>query len=320
MIGSTSVTILAGFLGSGKSTLLNALLRGGTLPPTAIIVNEFGETAIDDALVEGVTEGISLLGSGCVCCAVRSDLEATMRDLVLKRTRAIIPAFENVIIEMSGLAEPGPVLQTVSSQPLRQMGYTFGPVVATFDAVHGPDAVSRYHEARHQIALADRIIITKADLADDLGPALSSVAALNPAAERTVAVRGAIASEWILGGSKHEDGLAVDAGCGVHRHEHATGLNSTTIWFDEPLDWDAFQNRVRRMLREKGQFILRLKGLLNLKGLDHPVAIHAVHHNLYPLDRLNAWADEDRRSRIVLIANDADSTEIGQFLVLPDRR
>ena len=314
LIASTPVTILAGFLGSGKSTLLNALLKSGKLPPTAIIVNEFGDTAIDNDLIEGVAEGVSLLGSGCVCCVVRSDLEATMRDLVLKRTRGVIPQFEAVIVEMSGLAEPGAVLQTVASQPMRQLGYKLGPVVSTFDAVHGLDSLQRFHEARHQIAVADRIVVTKSDLVDDLGSVRQALADLNPQAETAIAVSGDISPDWILGTSRHAAGPVGEAAQAHDHHDHAIGVNSTTLWFDRPLDWDSFERRVRQMLRKEGPNILRLKGLINLVGLDHPVAIHAVHHNLYPLEQLPAWPGEDRRSRIVIIAEGAGAEQIGQAL------
>ena len=310
----TPVTILAGFLGSGKSTLLNALLEKGELPPTAIIINEFGETAIDNALIQGVAEGISLLGAGCVCCAVRSDLEATMRDLIVKRTRGVIPQFEAVIVEMSGLAEPGAVLQTVSSQPMRQLGYRLGPVVSTFDAVHGPDSLHRFHEARHQIAVADRIVVTKSDLVDDLGPVRQALADLNPQADMTVAIFGDISPNWFLGDSRHSAGPTGEAAQAHHHDDHAIGVNATTLWFDRPLDWNSFERRVRQTLRTQGPHLLRLKGLLNLVGLDQPVAIHAVHHSLYPLEQLTAWPDEDRRSRIVIIADGADAERIGHAL------
>lgn len=321
MIERTPVTVLAGFLGSGKSTLLNSVLRSGELPPTAIVVNEFGETPIDHALVEGVTDGVSLLAGGCVCCAVRTDLEATLRDLNLKRMRGIISPFKALIVEMSGLAEPAPVLQTLCARPMRECGYVLGPVITTVDAVHGCDSIGSHHEAVQQISSADRILITKIDLNPDIAELRTILRRLNPHAPITIATRGAVPASWMLADSRFGDPADDGSGGGSDtqdhdHHHHGPAIAATTIWVEKPLHWEAAQHAIEKFLRRHSKKILRLKGILNIEGLDHPIAIHAIHHSFYPPEHLKRWQDEDHRSRIVVITQDMLTDEVKKELEL----
>ncbi len=292
--------MLTGFLGSGKSTLLNTLLRAGALPPTAIIVNEFGEVAIDHALIEGVVDGVMLLGAGCVCCAVRSDLEGALRDLHLKRVRGLIPEYAAVILETTGLADPGPVLQTLTSRPVREMRYRLGPVVTTFDAEHGEATLAVHHEAARQVAVADHVIITKTDLVADERAAVAAIRNLNPAARITLgaadsadAFTGALAAQ--LPQDRRFDGTSTS---------HARpGIAAYGRVIAGKLNWDVTDRLIRSFLSDHGDQVLRLKALVDLQDVEQPVALHGVHHMLYPPEPVVSNGPAGQGSRVTIIGD-----------------
>jgi len=190
-----ATTVITGFLGSGKTTLLNALLTQGGMDKTAVLINEFGEIGLDHLLVREVSEDVVLLNSGCICCSVRGDLISGLRDLFVKRTRGEIPEFDRVIIETTGLADPAPILHTLMTDPLLTTKFRLDSVVTTADALHGAGQLDSHPESVKQAAVADRILMTKADLADDATrTALESrLRALNPAAPIYPVVNGDIA-------------------------------------------------------------------------------------------------------------------------------
>lgn len=305
------VVTLTGFLGSGKSTLLNAVLGRSEMPPVAVIVNELGEIPIDHALLENVTEGIAVLRSGCVCCAVRSDLEYTLRDLYLKRVRGVIPDFRAVLLETTGLADPGPVLQTLFSQPVRELRYTAGIVVTTVDCTHAAETLSAYPEAMRQVAIADRLILTKADLGgpDELRAVGDWIDSLNPGAFRVVATKGAAALEDLFGRGFPEDlhtpadEMARWFPAADSNPRHATTIRAYSYSIPLPLEWERVRTELKELLACHGERILRAKGLLQIVGVDHPLVLQAVHHTLYPPDLLSGWAAQPRESRLVVIVD-----------------
>jgi G3E family GTPase len=305
------VVTLTGFLGSGKSTLLNAVLGRSETPPVAVIVNELGEIPIDHALLENVTEGIAVLRSGCVCCAVRSDLEYTLRDLYLKRVRGVIPDFRAVLLETTGLADPGPVLQTLFSQPVRELRYTAGIVVTTVDCTHAAETLSAYPEAMRQVAVADRLVLTKADLGGptELQAVGDWIDSLNPAAPRVVATKGAAALEDLFG-TGFPEGLHTQADEMVRwfpavdsNPRHATSIRAYSYSIALPLEWERVHTALKELLTRHGERILRAKGLLQIVGIDQPLVLQAVHHTLYPPDLLSGWAGWPRESRLVVIVD-----------------
>jgi len=196
----TPVTLLTGFLGSGKTTLLNRLLRDPAAADSAVIVNEFGPVAIDQALVRTASENVVLLPSGCVCCQVAGDLVQALRDLYFKRAAGEIPPFRRALIETTGLADPAPLLRTLVELPLVAARYSLAGVATTVDAVHGMDQLDRHPEAVKQAAVADRLVMTKADLASPEAMARleARLAALNPGAGRVRAAKGAVDANWLL--------------------------------------------------------------------------------------------------------------------------
>jgi G3E family GTPase len=304
------VITLTGFLGSGKSTLLNALLGNESMPPMAVIVNELGEIPIDHALIENVTEGIAVLRSGCVCCAVRSDLEYTLRDLYLKRIRGVIPDFRAVLLETTGLADPGPVLQTLFSAPARELRYAAGAVVTTVDCTHAQRTLSGYPEGMRQIAVADRLILTKSDLcrADEMQATAEWITELNPNASRIAAVKGQVAPEELFGegfrDTLHAEALEQRRVAAPEGHvAHAHTIRAYSYAIPGPLDWERVRETFKTLLTRHGERILRAKGLLQIVGIEQPVVLQAVHHTLYPPDLLAGWAGRQRESHLVVIVD-----------------
>src|SRR4051794_8359824 len=198
------LTILTGFLGAGKTTLLNHLLRDPALAETVVIVNEFGEVGLDHLLVETVDEGMILLSAGCLCCTVRGDLVATLEDLLRRRDNGRIAQLRRVVIETTGLADPAPILHAVLAHPYLSMRYALEGVVTVVDAVNGPGTLDAHEEAVRQAAVAERIVVAKADLLVDAGASLARLEerlrALNPGAEILVAEHGAVPAGRLVGG------------------------------------------------------------------------------------------------------------------------
>jgi G3E family GTPase len=328
--GRIPVTIVTGFLGSGKTTLIRHLLTTPEGADTAVIVNEYGEVGIDDALLRGSSDTTVLLGNGCVCCLMRSDLQETLRTLFAERSQGTVPNFRRVIIETSGLADPGPVLQTFASDRALGGEFHLQSLVGVIDAVSGPDNLARMPEARHQIALSDRIVLTKPDLAPApavealterlhaLGTAPVAIARdgeLDPAfvfgdefgAPVAPAAAGAqgqgvdpeAAAPRLRG--HDDDGELHDHDHDYGQHEHADGIASFTVFFDRPLAWPAFEQAMAVLTALRGPDLLRVKGLVAVEGCRGPVVVHAVQHTAHRPVELENWPTEDRRSRLVFI-------------------
>ncbi|MGF1631729.1 MAG: CobW family GTP-binding protein [Kiloniellaceae bacterium] len=320
-----AVSVLTGFLGSGKTTLLRHLLAHPAMEETAVIVNEFGEIGLDHLLVERATEDTVLLNSGCLCCTVRGDLVAGMRDLFKRRVKGEVPPFRRLVIETTGLADPAPILQTLMTDPLLSQRFRLDGVIATVDAAIGAATLDRQIESVKQAAVADRILLTKSDLTDaESRTALEArLRALNPAAPIYPVVQGEIepallfnaglydpttktadVQAWLKAEAYDHDGHEH----GHHHHHdvnrHDESIRAFCLTYDKPLDWDRFNSWVEMLITLHGGGILRIKGILNVAGVEQPIAIHGVQHVFHPPVRLEAWPDGDRRSRIVFIVRD----------------
>jgi G3E family GTPase len=324
----TPVTLLTGFLGSGKTTLLNRLLAHPMTGDCAVIVNEFGAIAIDHALVRTASENIVLLPSGCICCQVAGDLVQAMRDLYFKRAAGEIPPFRRAIIETTGLADPAPLVRTLIELPLVAARYSLSGVVTTVDGEHGLAQLDAHPEAVKQAAIADRIVITKADRASasTLLTLDARLAALNPGAPRIHSVLGDAPAEQLLDTGLYKGaGRALDAGswlnAGAYRRvgapqpaAHDPRVRSFAWFADEAIEWAALEDGLATLLDLAGDRVLRLKGLVNARGEAGPVAVHAVQHTLYPPASLPAWPDGDRRTRLVFIVRDLEESFVAQTL------
>jgi len=336
------VAVLTGFLGSGKSTLLNQMLRSQGMPPTAVVINELGEVGIDNLLIERVTEGIALLNSGCLCCTVRSDLEQTLQDLYLKRVRGVIPNFSRMVIETTGLADPGPILQTLLSRALREKRYELSTVLTTVDAVEGAATISRYPEALRQVVIADRLIVTKSDLGK---PALlekleAQLSSLNALATRVRVTKGEGNPQAVLGTSfltgeqhgdlrrnwaeratwyrqSHRKNILRKATDDPEQVHHTAGVRADCYILESPIDWDVLSAALKELLLQHGERLLRFKAIVQLQALEEPVALHAVHHTLYPPETLpKSQVSGVQESRLVFIS---ERTDRGVFDALIDK-
>jgi G3E family GTPase len=329
------VTILTGFLGSGKTTVLNRLLRRDELSDTIVIINEFGEIGLDHLLVERSDEQLTLLRNGCLCCTVRGDLVSALADLDARRSRGDIGAYRRVVIETTGLADPAPILHTLIADPAIAPRYRLEGVVTTVDAVNGASTLSSHEEAMKQVAVADRILLTKSDLAGDRAAAdlRDALMQLNPGAPIVVTTDGAVEPSTLFSiGFYDADGkpdevrrwlqdeaYRDEARHGRHahhdhhvHHHHAHDVNrhdariaAHCIVLDAPVRWEPFSYWLECLAAVRGEELLRLKGIVAIEeDPERPLVIHAVQHVFHPPVRLDRWPSADRRTRLVLIVRD----------------
>ena len=298
------MTVVTGYLGSGKTTLIARLLTHPELAETAVIVNELGEIGIDHHIVSRVDERTVLLSSGCLCCTLRGDLADELRSLIDRRAAGEVPPFRRVVIETTGLADPTPVVSTLLTEPMLRHQVALDGVVATVDAMHG----LRGPESVKQAAIADVLVVTKTDLADPRA-VTDELARLNPAAEVAEAVAGEIAPSRLLGRPAHDsrrlDNACVESTQAPVRHAHEDDVRAVALVFDEPLDWLGFGVWLTMLLQARGQDVLRVKGLLDVGG-EGPLLLNAVQHAVHDPVHLDAWPDDDHRSRLVLIGRGLD--------------
>jgi G3E family GTPase len=320
------VSILTGFLGSGKTTLLNRLLRDASLADTAVIVNEFGEVAIDHLLVEQSSDGVIELSDGCLCCSVRGELVDTLADLVDRLQTGRIERLARVVIETTGLADPVPVLHSIMAHPVLMQAFRLDGVIATVDAVNGAATLDAHEEAVRQAAVADRIVLTKTELADpEQEQALRArLAALNPRAPILDARETIDASLLRCGLYDPETKSAdVSAWLGEETHHHAHGghehehhhhderIRSFTLTHPGPLPFSTVENFLDLLRATQGEKLLRMKGIIEIaEDPEHPLVIHGVQRLLHPPARLPAWPAGTRGTRIVLITLDLPEEEV----------
>jgi G3E family GTPase len=309
------VTVVTGFLGSGKTTLLARLLASRELGETAVIVNELGEVAIDHHLLRRVDERTVLLANGCVCCSLRGDLGDELLALLGRRTRGEIPAFRRVLVETTGLADPAPILATLIAAPVVQHHFAPEAVITTVDAVNGLGQLERQPESLKQAAVADRLVVTKTDLAAPAEIAVleERLCGLNPAATVLRASFGEIEAAALLGAADRPiDPIEIED----NGHEH--GIRAFCLSFDEQLDWTAFGVWLTMLLQSRGEDVLRVKGLLNVGGAG-PLLLNGVQHVVHPPVHLARWPDRDRRSRIVFIARGVEPAVVEASLAAFNR-
>lgn len=307
-----AVTVLTGFLGSGKTTLLNHLLDDPDLGQAAVLINEFGDVSIDHLLVEKIDESTVLLESGCVCCSVRSDLVEAMRGLIAKRADGRIPPFERLVIETTGLADPAPIVHTLMSDPIIAGQFRLDGLVATVDGVLGFTTLDNHDEAVKQAAIADRIIITKCDIAGDLEPLEARLNDLNPAATRIKAEHGHVAARDLIDAGLFDRDFVAHAQRWLgdeaiqdhqddHGHRHDKNIRTFVLRAEGPIDFMAFQDWLETLLATQGANVLRMKGIVDVKGVDRPVAVHGVQHVFHPPAALPSWDGVEKCSRLVFI-------------------
>jgi G3E family GTPase len=316
MAETTPVTVLTGFLGAGKTTVLNHLLRQPELAGTAVLVNEFGEIGLDHLLVEKLDDTTVLLNAGCLCCTVRGDLVRVLREMLPRARRGEI---SRIVIETTGLADPVPILATLMTDPVAASAYRLDGIVTVVDAVNGMAHLDAQDEAVRQVAVADRLIISKADLAET-ALLRERLAALNPGASVIDVAHGVVDPGFVLHAGLFDpaakspdvagwlNAAAFDAHGHDHHHDpnrHDARIAAFCVTLEQPLDWQGLAMWLQMLVASRGENLLRLKGILNVKGHDRPVAIHAVRHLMHPPAKLAAWPEGDpRTSRLVFITRD----------------
>jgi G3E family GTPase len=329
LAGKLPVSLITGFLGSGKTTLLKRLLRDPGMKRAAVIINEFGEVGIDHELVASSSESMTLLSNGCLCCSVRTDLQETMRELFIKRRAGEVIDFDRVFIETTGLADPVPVLHTLQTDGMLGAQYRLDGVITLVDAVNGLRNLDDAPEAAKQAAVADRIVITKSDIAPpEAVKALERrLEQMNPYAARRLAVNGEVEvaflrdmgprstraakdlDRWLAPSGEPRPGGAY-LGERVRTGAHDASIRSFCLWFDKPFTWDSFAAAVQVLTSLRGADLLRVKGLVNVAGEAGPVVVQGAQHVFHPPVTLEAWPGEDRRSRIVFITRNLERESV----------
>jgi G3E family GTPase len=336
--------VLTGFLGAGKTTLLNRLLRDPALADTAVIINELGDVAIDHLLVEQSSDGVIQLSDGCLCCTVRGDLVDTLADLIDRLQSGRIAKLRRVVIETTGLADPAPVLQSIMGHPALVQAYRLDGVVTLVDAVNADATLDAHVEAVKQVAVADRIVVTKTDLVADPGKIAAlreRLRGINPGAAildagdagasvgtlfecglynpltKTADVRRWLGEEAHAGHDHDHDHAGHDAGhdghdhhhdhAGHHHHagRHDARVKTLSLTHDRPLPFAAIEMFLDLLRSTHGERLLRLKGIIELaEDPSRPLVVHAVQSILHPPAFLQAWPDATRGTRLVLISLD----------------
>jgi G3E family GTPase len=330
------LTVLTGFLGAGKTSQLNRLLKDPALADTAVIINEFGEIGLDHLLVEYIEGNVMLLSTGCLCCTLRGDLVNTLEQLLRGLDNGRM-AFRRVIVETTGLADPAPVLHTAMVHPYLVMRFRLDGVVTVVDAVNGEATLDAHPEAVKQAAVADRIVLTKADLLDTperreaAARLRARLAALNPAAPVLDAAAGEATAARLTDCGLYDPArkipdvtrwLADEAYAAAHGHDHHhhdvnrhdDRIRAFTLASDKAISsatLDMFLELVRAM---HGPRLLRLKGIVKIAETpDTPVVIHGVQHVFHPPVTLAQWPDDDRRTRLVFIMFETDPRTISDL-------
>jgi G3E family GTPase len=324
------LSVLTGFLGAGKTSLLNRLLQDPALAGTAVIINEFGEIGLDHLLVKAIDDNMVLLQSGCLCCTMRGDLVAALENLLRDLDNGRV-SFQRVILETTGLADPAPVLQTAMAHPYLVMRYRLDGVITVIDAVNGGATLDAHLEAVKQVAVADRIVLTKTDLIDTAARRVANDAllarlhALNPAAPVLDAAAGEAGPEHLLACGLFNPARKIpdvnrwlaeeayaDAGHSDHGHHHDPNrhderIRAFTLATDKPIPGATFEMFIDLVRSLHGPKLLRLKGIVKIAETpETPLVIHGVQHIMHPPSYLEGWPDADQRTRLVLITRDLE--------------
>ncbi len=326
------VSIITGFLGSGKTTLLNRLLKDPDLRDTAVIINEFGDVGIDHLLVEQSSDGVIELADGCLCCTVRGELVDTLSDLIARLQTGRLKSLKRVVIETTGLADPAPVLHVIMGHPVLVQNFRLDGVITVVDAVNGDRTLDNHEEAVKQVAVADRIILTKTDLVDPTSRSFAQFTArlmrLNPAglqlsAGDTKAIQAQLFDCGLYDPSTKTADVArwLHEEAYHHRHDHAHDVNrhdarirAFTLVEDKPIDPGALDMFIDLLRSSQSEQLLRMKGIVALSDdPERPVVVHGVQSVFHPPARLPAWPDADHRTRLVLITRDLEEDYVARL-------
>ncbi len=332
------LTVLTGFLGAGKTTLLNRLLRDPAMKDSLVIVNEVGEIGIDHLLYEILDDNVVLLPSGCLCCSMRGDLVTSLENLIYTLKAGTLTLVKRVIVETTGLADPASVLHVVMTQPFLLQHYRLDGVITVVDAVNGTATLDEHEEAVKQTAVADRIVLTKTDLAQDTAAIRERLARLNPGASVLDAAKGEATVDRLTGAGLYDptkkipdvarwlaDEAVADAEHSHdhdhdhhdhgHAHRHDSRIRTFTAVSEQPIPAATLELFLELLRSAHGTKLLRMKGIVQIEEEpEKPVVLHMVQHVLHPPARLDAWPSDDRRSRLVFITQDLPAETVRRLL------
>jgi G3E family GTPase len=344
------VSVLTGFLGSGKTTVLNQLVCDPAMSRALVIINEFGAISLDHELVTRSDDDlvVEMMG-GCLCCTIRGDLLQALRDAPFRFLRNGECAFDRLVIETTGLADPAPILHTLMLDDHLEMLYRLDGVITTVDAATGMATLDAQEQSVKQAAVADRLLLTKTDLVsgEDVRALEERLRSLNPGAPILYAVNGEVdasrlfdaglynpatksedVQRWLNAEAYHDGHAHAHAHAHKHEHEHEehhhhhdvnrhdARIRSICLTFDEPLQDIAFDRWLSVLTQFKGPDMLRVKGIVNIAGMDRPLVIHGVQHIIHAPVMMAAWPSEDRRTRLVFIVRDMTEADLRGTLSL----
>jgi G3E family GTPase len=304
------LTVITGFLGSGKTTIVREFLRRPGFQNTAVIINEFGAIGIDHDLIESSREDLMALSTGCLCCAMQGDLANTIRRLMAVVASGQVPGFDRILLETSGMADPTPILQTAIVDPYLSETVEIANVVVAVDALNGPAVIHDYDEARRQVALGDRVLITKSDLDAGAGAAaVHAVRTYRPEVAIGKSVNGNIDPELLFepvgGRTAWLSALSEPHG---HPHVHDAAVSTVSLRVEAPLHAVTLTLFLPALAENCGPDLLRVKGIVEIReSPGTPAVVHGVQHVFHPIDWLDQWPSEDRSSRLVLIGRRLDA-------------
>jgi G3E family GTPase len=303
------VSIITGFLGSGKTTLLARILKSSIFSDTAVIVNELGEMGLDHLLLEVADEQLALLSNGCLCCQLRNDLVDTMRTLLDRATRSEIPAFERLVIETTGIADPVPIIQTLMTDPLRFSRFQFAGLSTVIDGVLGAQTLENFSVSVKQTALADCLIVSKMDVAENYKSLQERIRNINSTAPIIFSSNGEMDPRLLPGfGDSKTTQFPVISG-EVHKPAHGDGIFEVSRAMEGPMDFRVFEKWVNQLHERYRGNLLRLKGIIHFEGQEAPSVIQAVQHILYPLETVS-FQSEGEIGRLVLIGQEISRHEL----------
>ena len=314
-IAPITVNLLTGFLGSGKTSLLRRLLREPELADVAVLINEFGEVGLDHLLLDKIEEDVVVLQSGCVCCSIRGELKEALVRLHGRIARGEIPPVSRVVIETTGLADPAPIVATIIVDPVVRHHFRLGNVITVVDGMNGETTLRDHSVSLRQAAVADRLIISKVDLATQIGRLRSELRRINPTAPILESTEDAAAPVSLLVSDLHDERTKeaevlrwLDADR-ADAHAHGA-VRSLCLTAEEPLGWTSFGLWLSMLLNRHGDRVLRVKGILDIEGAASPVVVHGVQHLIHKPVHLAAWPGNDRRSRLIVIVDGLDPVSI----------
>ena len=329
-ISQISVTVITGFLGSGKTTLLSSVLKKKELQKTAVIINEFGEIGLDHALIEHTDENIVELQSGCICCTIQGDLNKTLIDLFDKMMNGKVSSFNRILIETTGLANPVPIIHTLMSSIELIRIYSLDGVITVVDSINGEKTLDLHEESLKQLALAEKIILSKTDIVDkdEIKSLVYRIKEINPVSQIIFSKFGNIPLEEIFGLGAYDpykksadvkNWLAAEKYKDKKHHHHHDvnrhneNIRAFSMMSENPVNMIAFSFFRDMITAALGANLLRMKGIVNIAGEERPAVIHGVQHIFHPVQWLETWPDNDRRTKLVFITQNIKKEQIEDF-------